>query len=243
MADEVTSIVRQWDRPRYLALLFAPDDKRQALMALHAFNAEVGRIPLLVSDPQVGMIRLQWWRDTLEVIGRGEVQAHPVAMALSAAISLHHLPLQPLLDLVDAHEHDLYADPMPDVLSLEEYLGKTSSALIQLSAMILDPASASNVAEAAGFAGVAYGLAQIVSDPKRYANLIPSNENPTSLTGLARQRLSEAQAAHVPHQHLPAFLHVSLTELFLANPGKSPSPWRMQWRLWRAARRESFQLP
>jgi phytoene synthase len=240
MADEVTSILRQWDRPRYLAMLFAPDAKREALMALHAFNAEVSRIPLLVSDPQVGLIRLQWWRDTLESIGKGEVQVHPVAIALSGAISLHHLPLKPLLDLVDAHERDLYADPMPDVISLEEYLGKTSSALIQLSAMILDPASAPNVAEAAGNAGVAYGLAQIVSDPRRHANLVPVVESLTSLTELARKRLSEARAADVPRQHLPALLHASLAELFLASPGKSPSSWRLQWRLWRAARWESF---
>jgi phytoene/squalene synthetase len=242
MADEAASMVRQWDRPRYLAMLFAPDAKREALMALHAFNAEVCRIPLLVSEPQVGLIRLQWWRDTLESIGKGEVQAHPVAIALSEAISLHHLPLQPLLDLVDAHEHDLYADPMPDVLSLEEYLAKTSSLLIQLSAMILDPASASNVSEAAGYAGVAYGLAQIVNDPKRHANLIPPGETPKSLADHARKRLSEAAMDQVPRQHLPAFLHISLIELFLANPGKTLSPWRIQWRLWRAARRESFQL-
>jgi 15-cis-phytoene synthase len=240
MADEVTSIVRQWDRPRYLAMLFAPDGKRNALMALHAFNAEVCRIPLLVSDPQVGLIRLQWWRDTLEAISKGEAQAHPVAIALSEAIAVHHLPLQPLLNLVDAHEHDLYADPVPDVLSLEEYLGKTSSVLIQLSALILDPASAPTVAEAAGYAGVAYGLAQIVNDPKRHANLIPVGESLTSLTEHASKRLSEARAANVPLQLLPAFLHVSLTELFLANPGKAPSSWRMQWHLWRAARREAF---
>jgi phytoene synthase len=235
--------VRQWDRPRYLALLFAPDGKREALMTLHAFNAEIARIPLLVSDPQVGLIRLQWWRDTLEAIGKGETQAHPVAIALSAAMSRHHLPLQPLLNLVDAHEHDLYADPMPDILSLEEYLGKTSSALIQLSAMIVDPVSAPTVAEAAGFAGVAYGLAQIVNDPKRHANLVPPSEDSTSLAERTRKRLSEANAAQIPRQCLPAFLHVSLTGLFLEKSGKAPSPWRMQWRLWRAARRESFQLP
>jgi 15-cis-phytoene synthase len=242
MVDEIASIVRQWDRPRYLALLFAPDGKRDALMALHAFNAEVCRIPLLVSDPQVGLIRLQWWRDTLEAISKGETQVHPVAIALSATISLHHLALQPLLDLVDAHEHDLYADPMPDMLSLEEYLGKTSSVLIQLSAMILDPASAQSVSEAAGYAGVAYGLGQLVNDPKRHANLIPPSENPTSLAERARKRLTEATMAHVPRQHLPAFLHLSLTDLFLASPGRTISPWRIQWRLWRAARRETFQL-
>ncbi len=240
MADEVTGILRQWDRPRYLAMLFAPDGKRSALMTLHAFSAEVCRIPLVASDPQVGLIRLQWWRDTLETIGKGEAQVHPVAIALAEAISLHHLPVKPLLDLMDAHEHDLYADPIPDVVSLEEYLGTTSSVLIQLSALILDPASAPGVAETAGCAGVAYGLAQIVSDPKRHANLVPVGESLTSLTERAHKRLAEARAVQVPLHLLPAFLHVSLAELFLAKPGNTPSPWRMQWHLWRAARREAF---
>lgn len=240
MPEEVTSIVRQWDRPRYLALLFAPDDRRDALMALHAFNAEVCRIPLLVSDPQVGLVRLQWWRDTLEATARGETQPHPVAMALAAALAAHGLPLKPLQDLVDAHEHDLFADPMPDFPALEEYLGQTSSILIQLSAMIIDAPSAAGVAEAAGNAGVAYGLARILNDPKRHANLVPVGESLKSLDGLARKRLAEANMAQVPQRYLPAFLHVALTDLFLASPGKSPSPWRMQWRLWRAARKESF---
>lgn len=240
MAEDIAGIVRQWDRPRYLALLFAPDNRRGVLMALHAFNAEVCRIPILVSDPQVGLIRLQWWRDALEAIGKGGQQAHPVAIALAAALAAHGLPLRPFLDLVDAHEHDLYADPMPDIPSLEEYLGKTSSALIQLSAMVLDSQAAAGAAEAAGYAGVAFGLARIVGDPKRHANLIPVGENPTSLAELARKRLAQARMAALPKQLLPAILHVSLTELFLASPGTAPSPWRMQWRLWRAARREAF---
>lgn len=240
MVEDIAAIVRQWDRPRYLALLFAPDDRREALMALHAFNAEVSRIPLLVSDPQVGLVRLQWWRDTLEAIGKDGPQAHPVAMALAAALAAHGLPLRPFLDLVDAHEHDLYADRLPDVLSLEEYLGKTSSALIQLSAMILDPHAAAGVAEAAGCAGVAYGLARIVSDAKRHANLVPPAESPKSLTELARRRLGEAREAPIPGSLFPAFLHIGLTDMFLRLPGTVPSPWRMQWRLWRAARREAF---
>jgi 15-cis-phytoene synthase len=240
MADEVANLLRLWDRPRYLALLFAPDEKRLPLLALHAFSAEICRIPLVASEPQIGLIRLQWWRDTLQAVGRNEPQDHPVATALTGAVATFRLPLPPLLDLVDAHEHDLYADRFPDVTSLEEYLGKTSSALIQLSALILDPASASTIADSAGYAGVAYGIAQIVSDLARHANLVPEGETVSSLSELSRKHLAAARSRQIPAQLLPAFLHVALTEVFLERPRKTPSQWRMQWQLWRAARREAF---
>ena len=35
------NLVRQVDRDRYLASLFAPEDKRADLLALYAFNAEI----------------------------------------------------------------------------------------------------------------------------------------------------------------------------------------------------------
>jgi 15-cis-phytoene synthase len=240
MVDEINSILRQWDRPRYLASLYAPDEKRQPLLALFAFNAEMSRIPLIVSEPQIGLVRLQWWRDTLQAVGKNEPQDHPVATALAGAVAAFRLPLLSFLDLVDAHEHELYADRFPGIPSLEEYLGKTSSVLIQLSALILDPGVAREFAESAGYAGVAYGLAQIVSDPKRHANLIPENETVATLSELARKRLAAARSRQIPAQLLPAFLHVALTETFLAHSGMTPSQWRLQWQLWRAARREVF---
>ena len=70
--------VRELDRDRYIADLFAPAAARKHLFALHAFSAEVARIRDTVSDPVLGEIRLQWWRDALIAGGGG----HPVASAL-----------------------------------------------------------------------------------------------------------------------------------------------------------------
>lgn len=240
MHEDVRQILRQWDRPRYLAHLFAPDASRDALCALYAFAAEISRVPLAVSDPQIGLIRLQWWRDVLEGIAGGKPQQHPVAAALAQTISTYALPMAPLHSLIDAHERDLFTERPETVPVLEEYLGKTSSALIQLAAMILAPKLAPAVAEAAGLSGVAFGIALIVNDRKRFANLVPEGEDAVSLAHLARRRLAEARAKQVPTGMLPAFLHVTLTELFLEGRGTPPAQWRMQWRLWRAARRETF---
>ena len=56
-------IVCGHDPDRYLCDLFAKPKAREGLFALHAFNHEVAKIRELVSEPMLGHIRLQWWRE------------------------------------------------------------------------------------------------------------------------------------------------------------------------------------
>ena len=139
--DTATSLmdaVRVADRDRYLAALYAPEDKRPALLALYAFNAEIAGIRDRVSEPMPGEIRLQWWRD---VIASGDLDAgsgHPVATALVAAIATHKLPRAAFDNYLEARIFDLYDDPMPSRTDLEGYCGETASAIIQLAALVLD---------------------------------------------------------------------------------------------------------
>ena len=95
-------LVRAADKDRFLASLFAPEDKRRHLHALYAFNIEISRIPELVSDTAVGEIRYQWWLDTLDAIYHGEEQQHPVAQCLALAIETGDLPKHALQNLVKA---------------------------------------------------------------------------------------------------------------------------------------------
>ena len=60
-----TALVREADRDRYLATLFAPAEHRDALYALYAFNAEIARVRDMAREPMPGEIRLQWWVDVL----------------------------------------------------------------------------------------------------------------------------------------------------------------------------------
>ena len=156
--DRSADIVQARDRDRYVADLFAPDPFRKHLFALHAFSAEVARVREVVSDPMLGEIRLQWWRDTI-TNGTG---GHPVAVALNATISKFALPKEAFLRLIDARIFDLYDDPMPSLLDLEGYAGDTSSSLIQLASIILAGGQNPGTADAAGHAGVAYALTGIM---------------------------------------------------------------------------------
>ena len=154
-------IVRKADPDRYVATLYAPEDKRGALFALYAFDAEIARIRDLVSEPLTGEIRLQWWRDALSV-GAAEAAGHPVAAALIRAIEAYNLPPSAFDSYLEARIFDLYDDPMPDRVTLEGYCGETASALIQLAALVLNRDAAQVHAAAAGHAGCARAIARIV---------------------------------------------------------------------------------
>lgn len=238
---EVEQTVRTADRDRYLSTLFTPDGKRAHVLALYAFNAEVVRIRDVVSEPTIGMIRLQWWRDTIE---SGTGGGHPVAEALAAAIAEGGLPKQALLDLVTAHEFDLYQDQMPGLTELEAYLGEASSRLIQMAAMILDREQAPKASEAAGLAGVAHGLTKILADPRHRGPFLPPGMDVTGAIAHAEKRLAEALALlpALSKTVLPAFLPVSLTAGDLKAIAKAPdfprlpSPLRRQVTMWWTAR-------
>lgn len=162
-ARHVTEVVRDADPDRYLAALYAPQDRRDDLLALYAFNAEIASVRDRISEPLPGEIRLQWWRDVLASgAGPEAAQGHPVAEALLAAIERHHLPVETLLAYLDARIFDLYDDPMPSRTDLEGYCGETACAVIQLSAMMLDPASAAQSASLAGHAGCAQAIAGLL---------------------------------------------------------------------------------
>ena len=132
------------------------------------------------------------------------------------------------------------------VNELEAHLGATSSVLIQLAALILAGPKASACAEAAGYAGVAYGSATALVHP-RPRPLPPGMDRDAAMTH-ARSRLKQAREAAraIPRAALPAFLPASLTGLYLAAAERSPeaprqpSQFRRQLTMWWRARADRF---
>jgi 15-cis-phytoene synthase len=242
-ADHCAQLVRAHNRDRYIASLFAPDEKRGPLLALYAFDAEVARIPSLVSEPQIGEIRLQWWRDTVEAIFAGGTPDHPVAQALAPAITLGQLPKQTLLNLLDARARELYADVMPDLNELEGYLGETRGAVLHMAAQVLTEGKGQGLADASGFGGVAQGIAELLQAkphlPHGGAHLLPALST-TALLQHAEQRLAQYREAarRLPPVVLPAFLPLAtvaarLRKLQKRGEGQGISALWSQWLIWR----------
>jgi phytoene synthase len=147
-------LVRRADRDRYLAALFAPAERREALAALYAFNIEIARVRELAREPLPGEIRLQWWLDVLDGERAGEASANPVAAALLATMERYRLDAGRLGDIIEARRFDLYDEPVATMTDLEAYAARTSSALIAIAAQILG----SDAGAAAQPAGIAYGI-------------------------------------------------------------------------------------
>lgn len=260
-------LVRGADRDRYLAALYAPESKRDALFALYAFNAEIASIRDRVSEPMPGEIRLQWWRDVL-ASGNKDTAGHPVASALMATIEAHRLPLAAFDNYLEARIFDLYDDPMPSRTDLEGYCGETASALIQLAALVLDSDEAPKYAELSGHAGCAQAIAGLLRllpihrargqcyvprDILAAAGTTPEDflAEPTAqssryavqaMVALGREHLGafERKAGELPAPLRPAFLPLSLTAAYLDRVERSKdgmSTLRKHFLMLRAASR------
>lgn len=131
-------LVHEFDRDRFVTALFAPPDKREALMVLYAFNVEVAKVQESIREPMAGLIRLQWWRDTL-IAGAegGHCDNHPVARPLGELIRSHHLALEHFEDLISARQDDLDGFSPADMAEAEHYAERSSAALTALALTIL----------------------------------------------------------------------------------------------------------
>jgi phytoene synthase len=155
-------LVRTHDFTRYASTLFVPADQRRPLLALYAFNVEVSRVRIQVSQPLSGEVRLQWWMDMLGGTADGGVEGNPVAAELLLAIRNARLPLERLSRLIDEHQFDLYNDPMPTMAALEGYIQETSAALFSLAARIAGWHS-NEIEHLARHAGLAQGMVQVMA--------------------------------------------------------------------------------
>ncbi len=131
--SSVGALARAADYDRYLSAVFAPASRREALFALIAFNHEIARIPEAVSEPMLGRIRLQWWREVLDAAYAGEpTRRHEVAVPLADAIRACGLDRAPFDALLEAREADLEEGGAADLAALERYAAGTGGALTEL---------------------------------------------------------------------------------------------------------------
>ncbi len=151
--DPIAGMVRRADPDRFLTALFAPADRRAALLALYAFNHELARAREVAAEPTLALIRLQWWREVVE----GQRKRHEVATPLSDAIAQGMLVPADLLGVIDARETE--ADPAIETLAdWRAWLAGGAGGLAVAAARLLGAADP----EAFRPFGAAYGAAGAV---------------------------------------------------------------------------------
>jgi 15-cis-phytoene synthase len=156
-------VVRDTDKDRFLATLFAPAPFRPALFALYAFDSEIASVADRVSQPLAGEVRLQWWYDLITAGELDRAAGSPVASGLIAAMLNFGLPRQALTDLIAARRFDLYQDNIAGIAELDLYGGQTAGTIFYLAARILGGGDDPHLSEVARHAGIAFALARLLA--------------------------------------------------------------------------------
>jgi 15-cis-phytoene synthase len=226
--DACAEIVLRGDPDRHATARLA-GDRASRLFALYAFNLEVARIPSVVSEPLLGEIRLQWWRDAVaEIFDGAPPRRHEVVTPLAETIQAADLPRALFEALLDARAADIHGPRFADRAALDAYLAGTGGALMRLSAQALGGGAAADAA-AADF-GWASGAANLIRAlPALYArgaDPVPTATPPDrnalfegatppevaeALRGIARDGLARIVAARARRRETeaetaPAFL-------------------------------------
>lgn len=108
IADELKAA----DYDRYLLGFFAPRAVREGVWALYLLNHEIARTRSMVTDTNLGLIRLQWWRDEIARLydGRGCGNI-PVLSTLAPYVERYGLKQDYFDQVIYAREFDLEDRP------------------------------------------------------------------------------------------------------------------------------------
>jgi phytoene synthase len=231
------------DPDRYLATLFAPEDRREALFALYAFDHEIAKVRRVVREPMAGLIRLQWWRDALDGIERGAVLAHPVVRGLDHALARRGLDRGFLEAAIRAREQELEERPPGDMDAFEAHVSATNGGMVRAAVTLLGAADP-DLLTAADRLGQSLGLlerlrslevqpdggplwlppallAQHLGGGETLKEALPEQVRTLreALAARARRHLADARrlGADVPRHALPAFFPGTLAGVRLGD--------------------------
>lgn len=155
--------MRRYDPDRFLTALYAPADRRDELLTLYAFNMEVAKIREAVSEPMLGEIRLQWWREAIEeAYAGGTVRNHAVASPLASVIRKHGVARGHFDRIIDARVFDLDEAPPETMTRLLAYAEDTSSELVQAALGVLGVSDSAAAIRAARHTGIAWALVGLI---------------------------------------------------------------------------------
>lgn len=117
---------------RYYALLYAPPEKRDLLVALHLLEDELATTGRSTHH-DVAHTRLKWWHDELERLARGK-QAHPATRAIGLASTVLGAEFGKLKGLIDVAAIDLARVTFADDSELTSYFDRAGGVVAELAA-------------------------------------------------------------------------------------------------------------
>ncbi|EXJ65955.1 uncharacterized protein A1O5_10931 [Cladophialophora psammophila CBS 110553] len=167
-----SNLVRNYDSPSYTLAHFVRPHVLPAYLAIRAFNIELARIPDVVSMPQIGAMRMQFWRETIDKTFNLAPPLEPVAILLASYLNQgYKLNKTWFHRIITARDRKLTHPTFTNMAELESYAESTYSTLLYLtlSALPLNSLTmdhlASHIGKAAGIAAVLRGVPLLAFPP------------------------------------------------------------------------------
>lgn len=177
---------RQGDYDSYLIRQFVPRSAQNAYDALRTLNLELARLPETVSNPTIGQMRMQFWRDTVNKTFSGNPPREPISILLHKAISdlaektgstssASSIKFW-LLRFINTREKHMDNRPFTTLAALEDYAENTYSTLMYMTLAAMPMRSvhmdhlASHIGKACGIAAILRGVAVLAAPPRPVRN-------------------------------------------------------------------------
>ncbi|KAI9051595.1 hypothetical protein LZ554_004639 [Drepanopeziza brunnea f. sp. 'monogermtubi'] len=175
-----SNLLQKFDSPSYTLQTFVPPSAKDAYLSIRTLNIELARIPDLVSNPTVGALRMQFWRDNLTRTFANTPPKEPVAILLHHALQAlqeRHPGISTnvmkgwFMKVINAREQYMDNRPYANMSDLETYAENTYSTLMYLTLAALPLHSmaadhvASHIGKATGIVAVLRGLPLLAFPP------------------------------------------------------------------------------
>ncbi|KAG9295945.1 hypothetical protein G9A89_011797 [Geosiphon pyriformis] len=230
------------DYDNYLCSALYPRHLRHVHLGIRAFNLELAMVRDTVSNPIIGKMRMQFWRDAIDNVFKGQPPRQPIAQVLF--FSLSQCKLSPLFfkRIIDERAANLDDPPFMSVHDLETYTENTVSCLLYLHLESLSVKTiqadhaASHIGKAIGIVTTLRAFPYLVSKRRMLlpADILAKHKisqeeifrsGPVArledavfeLATIAHDHLLTARTflSEVPKQAMPALLSVTSSELYL----------------------------
>ena len=185
------------DYDKYLLCQFAPKEKQEQLAAIFNFYQEISQIPLEISEPMVGLIKIQWWRDVLGEVKNGKPpRPHPILLELAKT----EIDYDALNSTLDEFANIVEGETPKTFVQLENFLNNSLVKIFNYAAKTLGVEADKNLILAYAYADAAKRIAAnnlpeiVVSELTKRANELAekcSNKN-SVLLKITKHRLKNS---------------------------------------------------
>lgn len=209
--------LKKADPDRFRAALMSDAGGRADLLILYAFHYELSKVPDVTSEPMLGQIRYEWWREAIDEIYSGkEVRRHEISTPLSEMLRRTEVPRFWVDRLIDGRARDLDPQPFPDANAARDYARQTSGQLIQIAVKVLGGTPDDAILSA----GEAWGLTGLARSYRFYHDKMLSHLEFEMILNAAEDAYQKASGQYEAAIY-PALGYVALVSGFLRRMKKA----------------------